>query len=358
MVWMGDLPVINTIDVGPFDQREIDRSLGIARALIGLGVPVFLAQPDPAASTGYALPGRWHEAVPNPAVVDDWRPGMALGMVTGHVFDLVDIDPRSGGREDDDWLPFSYLKAVTPSGGRHYYVRCLGVESRDGAYPGVDLKSGTIEGRGRGFGFIAPTVRVSKVNGQPYPYRWWPNMAGWAGHPPDAGDLSGAALRARVAELRAAGRVQGDAPRRVPASVAALEWDRSVDRLTRDLTYWSTHGWGGSAHAGLLAHTTHLARLDPERAEDAFLRAFDDARCAPDEADLLKLESALDNAVPDIVVPDEEMDAQELFWAGASVLEDPTNPEERMARTTLTADGWADRDVDRILMAGRWRRAR
>lgn len=336
-------------------DHEIDRSLGIARDLIGLGVPVFLAQPDPAASTGYALPGRWHEAVPNPAVVDDWRPGMALGMVTGHVFDLVDIDPRSGGEIDDAWMPLVYLSADTPSGGRHYYVRAIGIESRDGVYPGVDLKSGTIEGRGRGFGFIAPTVRVSKVDGWAAAYRWHPHAHP---QPPDAGDLSGEVLRARVVNLREVRRVQGDTPRRVPASVAALEWARSVDRLTRDLAYWSTHGWGGSAHAGLLAHTTHLARLDPERAEAAYLQAFDDACCAPDEADLLKLESALDNAVPDIVVPDEEMDAQELFWAGASVLEDPTNPEEHVARTTLTADGWADRDVDRILMAGRWRRAR
>jgi hypothetical protein len=340
------------------DLREIDRSLTIAHALIGLGVPIFLAQPDPLAPTGYALPGRWHEAVPNPAVVDDWRPGMALGMVTGHVFDLVDVDPRSGGREDDEWMPQAYLVADTPSGGRHYYVRCLGVESRDGAYPGVDLKSGTIEGRGRGFGFIAPTVRVSKVDGLARAYRWRPGPEAWYGRGPDPDDRSGDALRARVVNLRAATRRSGDAPRRVPASVAALEWTRACDRLTRDVAYWAANGWGGSAHAGLLAHTTHLARLDPERAEEAFLGAFEAARCAPDEADLLKLESALDNAVPDVIVPDEEMDPQELFWAGGSVLDDPDAPEERRARTALSSDGWEATDVHRILTARRWRGGR
>jgi hypothetical protein len=164
-------------------------------------------------------------------------------------------------------------------------------------------------------------------------------------------------LLERVRTLRDLGRRIGEEPRRIPRSVARAEWERACTRLAADVRYWAAHGWGGEAHAGLLAHTTHLARLEPDHAEAAFLDAFTAAGCEPDDDDLTKLASALDNAVPDEVVDDELMDPQELFWAGATVLDETEDPADRRARAALTASGWSEREAAMIMTARRWRDA-
>lgn len=296
--------------------------LAIARELAELGMPLFLAYPDASKPNGYALPPGWQRTPADPSVVDHWQPGMALCAVTGHVLDLIDLDPRSGGV-----LPVTGLTpmavASTPSGGQHLFVLPLGVASRDGVWPGVDIKSGTPDGSGRGFAFIAPTVRASKVDGLPRPYVWSQD------HRPDKTRINGALLqrgqhprplaaeviRRRIAELRVE-RAPSDLPRRIPQSVARDEWQRAVDKLATDLRHWAANGWGGEAHAGLLAATTHLARLAPDSAAEAFEACFAWAGLVPDEADLAKLDTALAAAVPDVVVPDADMPPQELFWAG------------------------------------------
>jgi hypothetical protein len=332
-------------------------ALDVARDLARLGVPLFLARPDPTRHTGFALPSAWQRARPDPTVPDHWRPGMALCAVTGHVLDLIDLDPRSGGDLPTATAPSPYAVAYTPSGGRHLWVAPLGVESRDGAWPGVDVKSGTPEGLGRGFGFIAPTERVSKVDGVVRAYRW-------KGHvldslPSAVPDTTGWEVRQRVLDLRAASVRADDAPRRLPRSVAAREWGRAYRHLVDDLRHWAAHGWGGQAHAGLLAHTTHLARLNPDHAEAAYAAAFAAAGLDPDEADLAKMDSALARVVPDEVVDDAEMDPQELFWAGgdAGSYADPHNLEDERDAATLRAAGWDEADVRRFAQAGR-RRAR
>ncbi|HEX7038705.1 MAG TPA: phage/plasmid primase, P4 family, partial [Trueperaceae bacterium] len=192
---------------------EQSAALDVARALAAAGIPVFIARPDPEEPIGFKLPRGWQHARPDPRVVDAWRPGMALAMVCGHGLDLLDIDPRAGGdpaaalREAlGGAVPVAYATAVTPSGGVHTFIRSLGVRSRDGVVPGVDVKAGDAEGNGRGFAFIAPTVRRSKVTGEPAAYRWVspPDLARLAA----AGDdTSGAAL----AELIRAARAGGDA---------------------------------------------------------------------------------------------------------------------------------------------------
>jgi hypothetical protein len=287
--------------------------LDFARELVKRGVPMFLARPDPSSRDGFALPGRWEGVVPDVAVVDAWQPGWALCAVTGHVFDLVDIDPRSGGTEASVPMPYSHLIADTPSGGRHHFVRAIGVGSRDGIYPGVDLKSGTPDGSGRGFAFIAPTVRASKVDGTPRPYRWT------SGELPDpvalGSDHTGGAVRARVLELRRAVEPTG-LQRRLPESVARREFRAAWERLCANVVTWQATGWGGEAHAGLLQASTHLARLNGEYAMDAYVSAFRSAGVEPDAADLQKMDSALDNAVPDIVVPDSELSAADAFLLG------------------------------------------
>jgi hypothetical protein len=299
-------------------QLDQEQALEVARELAELGMPMFLAQWE---NGEYKLPPRWQTTVADPSVVDNWRPGMALCAVTGHVLDLIDVDPRSGGEVPDGYLPPVYAAAATPSGGVHHFVLPLGVRSRDGVWPGVDVKSGLPDGSGRGFAFIAPTVRLSKVDGIPRTYSWQHNANLTAQIQQGTRSQHSAEvvrLRQYIAELRAE-RAPDGLPRRIPHSVARLEWDRAYARLVDDLRHWAAIGWGGAAHAGLLAATTHLARLSPEAAPAAFTAAFTAAGLTPDANDLAKLDSAIESAVPDVVVADADMPPQELFWAGASV---------------------------------------
>ncbi|PSK96684.1 P4 family phage/plasmid primase-like protein [Haloactinopolyspora alba] len=185
------------------DQIE---ALNVARALASAGVPIFVAYPDETEPTGYKLPPRWQDTRPDPAVVEVWRPGMALCAVMGCGLDLVDVDLYKGATLDaiDAKLPTSYGSAVSASGGVHSFVRSMGVRSKNGVLPGLDIKAGAPDGRGRGFAFIAPTVRVSKSTGQPSAYRWVqpPDLARLAqsGHDQSGHDQSGAALARMLAE--------------------------------------------------------------------------------------------------------------------------------------------------------------
>lgn len=162
-------------------DQEVAAALAVARSLAEAGVPVFVAYPDPKGktksgrATGYRLPDKWEITSPNPAYINGWEPGRALVAVMGRVIDLVDDDPRNrdGGSpaELDGLLPDVVGVASTPSGGTHMFVRSMGVRSRDGVRPGLDVKAGTPDG-GTGFAFIAPTVRKSKTTGEPGTYRW------------------------------------------------------------------------------------------------------------------------------------------------------------------------------------------
>lgn len=203
------------------DSPEVAQALDIARDLIKSGVPIFLAPPCPptcrrpghdggagTGGSGFDLPAGWETAVPMPEVVDNWRPGWAMAAVCGHVIDVLDVDPRNGGdvaagelRAGGVW-PRTYGVAATPSGGTHELIRALGVR-KGTPYPGVDLQAGTPAGEGRGFVFIAPTVKVSKVDGVPRPYRWTslPDLDGLAEWGAD--DDSGAVIATAVATVRA-----------------------------------------------------------------------------------------------------------------------------------------------------------
>lgn len=155
-----------------------DRALAIARHLAECGVPIFLAVADPSASTGYRLPKEWQRTEAEPSVLDSWRPGMAVCAVMGHLIDAIDIDPRNGGDESfrllqqEGILPKSHGRQTTPSGGTHELIAALDVSSKSGVLPGVDLKAGTAKGVGRGFVFLAPTIRESKTTARPTAYEW------------------------------------------------------------------------------------------------------------------------------------------------------------------------------------------
>lgn len=150
-------------------------ALDSARYLAECGVPIFLANPRPGASgggSGFIFPKGWQNTEADPAVLDDWTPGMAVCAVMGRVVDGVDLDPRHGGDLPAEYTPRSYGRQRTPSGGTHDLVALLGSQSSNGILPGVDVKAGKPDGDGRGFLFIAPTVRESHETGEPTPYTW------------------------------------------------------------------------------------------------------------------------------------------------------------------------------------------
>ncbi len=181
-----------------------------ARQLLALGVPVGVAPPCPSCAgrgcrdcaAGYRMPYGWQNTPADPGLLDAWTPGSAVFAVMGHGLDCVDLDiPKMFGPLDLAEFPAPVAVAATKSGGLHLFVRSLGVRSRDGFAPGIDLKAGDPDGQGRGFVFLAPTVGVSKVTGLPAAYAWQtppPPAIGPDPHP-DASER----LRARIAALRA-----------------------------------------------------------------------------------------------------------------------------------------------------------
>jgi hypothetical protein len=200
-------------------DEQTAAALEVARSLAGAGVPLFLAQPDPAAATGFRLPKGWQHTEPDPSVVDRWQPGLALCAVMGHGLDLADLDPRNASDGLDSpglraLLPAAYGVAATPSGGLHLFVRSLGVHSSDGVLPGVDIKAG-VDGKGHGFAFLAPTVRVSKVDGQPRPYRWI--------DPPDLAAIAAGPVAEGLADLVRQRRRRGAGASRATATATTVE---------------------------------------------------------------------------------------------------------------------------------------
>lgn len=172
----------------PNVDNDIDQALAAAAHLVAHGVPLFLARPalergewNPTGGTqrcGYWLPRQWQRVEPDPAVIDRWRTGDAIAAVMGHAVDLLDIDPRNGGDATKARLlaaglwPRSYGTAATPSGGTHDFIRALGERSLDGLAAGLDVKGGDADGEGRGFAWIAPTIKLSKTTGEITAYRW------------------------------------------------------------------------------------------------------------------------------------------------------------------------------------------
>jgi hypothetical protein len=289
------------------DAPAVCDPLEVARLLIGQGARIFAARPaldgqgnwDPRAGVGgYLLPKHWERTVPSLNWLDPtvrgfedkaWRPGWALCMVTGGPYDVVDLDPRNGSdgsREQlDAVLPAVYAEASTPSGGAHLLVATLGVGSRDGFLPGVDLKGGKPDGSSRGFVFLAPTRKISKSSGAVASYEWTTCPPAVA----PVEDESGVSLAALVRPTprttppprSAAAAVEGDADRIPTWTAAAVE---GVRRELREAHAWAEgytdergRGWQKlSADAALRLGS--LARADwcpltLEQAEWLFLEA-------------------------------------------------------------------------------------
>jgi hypothetical protein len=145
-----------------------------------MGVPVFTCRLN---SDGDPYPPKgWEKSPVSHEAVDKWRPGQGLCAVTGVVYDVLDIDPRNGGKLSFKRLsadlgedgPETFWKVRTPSGGLHIWISPLGERKAPGFLPGIDLQAGDADGQGRGFVFLPPTVRPSKDPehyGDRLPYR-------------------------------------------------------------------------------------------------------------------------------------------------------------------------------------------
>jgi hypothetical protein len=204
-------------DVVPEDVRQ---ALDIAKRLIDAGIPVFSAPPCPAAEGGqcsipghgngkteYHLPPKWQTTVPAHVWLERWQPGWALAAVGGHAADFLDIDPRNGGEASEHelqnahHLPRIYAEQETPSGGRHLMIAPLG-ERKGELLPGIDYQGGAPDGQGRGFVWIAPTVKRAKDGSdERRPYRWLQEPdTNWLA---EGGDTTGEMIVARLQAMRA-----------------------------------------------------------------------------------------------------------------------------------------------------------
>lgn len=251
---------MTTSELGTLTPEQSE-ALDVARALATAGVPVFVAPADPGHKIGFRLPRGWETSAPDPAVVDAWRPGDALCVVMGHGLDLLDVDPHKGGDLTalNGSTPTSYGTAVTPSGGVHSFIASIRVRSRDNVLPGVDVKAGTPDGKGRGFAFVAPTVKPSKVTGQPEPYRWvmLPDTTRLAAvRRGEVIDTSGEGLRSLIEQVRS-----------TPAGPAASYDGPSFDDMDPELQQL-VRTWLAGAVEGIRTELKASADWAPGQTDD------------------------------------------------------------------------------------------
>lgn len=156
------------------EEAYVAESLDVARGLVQAGIPVFAAPPAPDTKVGFKLPNHWQQTKPDAVYIEAWQPGWALAMVCGWGLDVIDVDVYAGGSLEslNGSTPRIYGMASTASGGLHLFIASLGVASKNALFTGIDIKAGEAGGKGRGFVFIAPTVKASKITGQLTPYTW------------------------------------------------------------------------------------------------------------------------------------------------------------------------------------------
>lgn len=114
-------------------------------------------------------------------------PQANIGIATGHIVDVIDIDGELGHQSRlNNWDLFKSLNVIavasTPrNGGQHIYVEAHGGGNRAGVWPGIDI-------RGKGGYVILPPSRLKEgVNGNKYSgsYDWMVPLLGEErdGHP-------------------------------------------------------------------------------------------------------------------------------------------------------------------------------
>lgn len=132
-----------------------------ARWYAAHGIAVFPLRPgEKRPATAHGL----HDATTDIHQINDWwadTPQANIGLPTGHMFDVIDIDPPEG------WTGLATLKAArvvppvvayahTPRGGMHLYIRPTG----DGNTTAVAGQAG-VDYRGLGGYVVGPPSRTS-----------------------------------------------------------------------------------------------------------------------------------------------------------------------------------------------------
>lgn len=113
------------------------------------------------------------DATTDTATIRRWwaaAPSANIGIATGHLVDVIDIDGAPGIRS---WLDLEAPPEVIGSvrtprpGGSHHYVPATGRGNRAGIFPGIDY-------RGMGGYVLAPPSWLDEQPGQPYSghYAW------------------------------------------------------------------------------------------------------------------------------------------------------------------------------------------
>jgi len=152
--------------------------LGSALQLITIGVPVFVAKPNPAYKPGckneeFFHPNGWQDTPVDPSTLKNYSPGDALCAVMGHTLDAVDVDSKNGAVVEVEAQRLRELgvtvigEQVTPSGGAHFLIPATGIHSAACKKTGVDFRGGGCDGKGRGFIYLSGTERP-KYGGKGY----------------------------------------------------------------------------------------------------------------------------------------------------------------------------------------------
>lgn len=149
------------------------RLLDAALLYASWGWPVFplkYRSKDPATQHGF------QDATTDPDLIrQEWRGARAqfnIGVATGHLFDVIDVDPENGGAQSFvEQLAVQHYSTrkiqpchglvSTSSGGMHLYVEATGKGNYAGLRPGIDY-------RGRGGYVVAPP----STRGRPRSWSW------------------------------------------------------------------------------------------------------------------------------------------------------------------------------------------
>lgn len=166
-------------------ERRPPQMLAAALAYATWGWPVFRCWP------GRKTPMAQHwrdDATTDPATITSWwtaAPAANIGLPTGGIFDVVDVDPaglsswidvqrraEGAGHTLGADLPDIHGQVSTPRGGLHLYVPASGDGNLAGFLPGVDY-------RGVGGYVVAPpsvldpAALKAPVPAWPLRYAWW-----------------------------------------------------------------------------------------------------------------------------------------------------------------------------------------
>lgn len=131
-----------------------------ARYYASKGIAVFPLRPGE--KIPYPGSRGFKDATVNPAQVAQWwadRPQSNIGIPTGHLFDVIDVDGPPGYRSladlrDEGTLPAVLGRSATPRGGMHLYVAPTGAGNAASFRAGLDY-------RGRGGYVLAPPSIVA-----------------------------------------------------------------------------------------------------------------------------------------------------------------------------------------------------